>query len=813
MNQRPNLIDVAIALPVHGIFSYSVPTSFSVLITVGKRVLVPFGRRRAVGYVLGKPTEPVEFDLKKVIDVLDDTPLFPESLVPLFKWISNYYMYPIGQVIKNALPGGLSTSEQNVLTVTSQGHRVLPDQLLTTTEKKILSTLKKTSLTPRALEKRIQRQIPSAIVLSMLKKDLIRKVRKLKSDRILPRTETFVQLAGNTYPNEKLSKQRQKILTLLDHDTEISLKSLRKIIPTASRIINDMAAKGQVEVVKRQVYRDPFGDPVLYEEPLDLTKEQSHIVDSVEKHLGISFSTFLLTGVTGSGKTEVYLQLAREALNRGLAVLVLVPEIALISQMERRFRSRFGDKIALLHSGLTMGERYDQWIQIAKGELNIAIGARSAIFAPLKNLGLIIVDEEHDASYKQETGLRYNARDIAVVRAKQLNAVALLGSATPSIQSYHNAVSAKYTPLSLTKRVQDRDLPDIEIVDLGEMRDQRGYRRYLSKELLESLTNTMQQKQQAILFLNRRGFANLPMCQSCGKAISCRNCDISMTYHQYSNAYRCHYCGFSRPAGLECPDCGIANIHHIGFGTEKIEGIVKDLFPDKHVVRMDRDTIVHRGALLKILKGLNDGSIDILIGTQMVAKGHDYPNVTLVGIICADLSLNFPDFRAGEQTFQLLAQVSGRAGRGEKSGKVILQTYNPGHFSILCAKHQNVQQFYDQEIGFRKELNYPPFSRMIQVIVSGKEKDRVKQYAQDLGVVSNRVLNEKKMYQKTIQIMGPIEAPFRKIATMYRWQILFKAKKTGPLHQYMQDVLSHSHTLSGTRYVKINVDVDPVFMM
>jgi len=813
INKENNIIEVAVALPVHGAYSYSVPENLAAMIAPGKRIIVPFGRRRVTGYVLGAADEASDFNLKKVLDVLDDGPLFPESMVPFFKWISDYYMYPLGQVIKTALPGGLTTAEQNVLTITQQGCHFLEKGIITATEEKILNTLKISPLSLKALEKKIKLPLPTAIVIAMLGRGLICREKKLSGNRTKPKTEKFICLTDKKLDQDKLSETRKKIIAYLKNENEVSLKELKKIVPTAPRIVKAMASAGQVLIDQKQVYRDPFGEPVKLEAPPSLTIEQKQIVSRIQESMGETFAPFLLAGITGSGKTEVYIRLALETINRGLSVIILVPEIALISQMERRFRSRFGNQIAILHSGLTPGERYDQWLKLARGEINIAIGARSAIFAPVKNIGLIVVDEEHDASYKQESALRYNARDLALVRAKQHRAVALLGSATPSIQSYHNALSGKYTQVNLTKRIMERRLPDITIVDLSSLRNQRGFRRYFSEELLLELKSTLQRNEQAILFLNRRGFASLPICGSCGKPLKCKNCDISLTYHQRLNAYRCHYCGFSAAGNTKCPSCGMANIRHQGFGTEKIETIIQDLYPEKKIARMDRDTMAHKGSILKILKGLNDGSIDVLIGTQMVAKGHDFPNITLVGIICADLSLSFPDFRAGEQTFQLLAQVSGRAGRGERPGKVILQTYNPDHFSILCAKHQDVHKFYDQEITFRKALSYPPFSRMIQVIFSGRNKTEVRQHALAVGKACETLFRNDKNYRKAIEMMGPIEAPYAKIASRYRWQILFKGHQGMLLHQYARELMLQNASLIGNRNVKTTIDIDPVFMM
>ena len=448
-----------------------------------------------------------------------------------------------------------------------------------------------------------------------------------------------------------------------------------------------------------------------------------------------------------------------------------------------------------------------------QGEAAIVIGARSAIFAPFEDIGIVIVDEEHDTSYKQEGQLRYNARDLAVVRAKQIGCLALLGSATPSIQSYYNTVTGKFTELTLTKRVEQRSLPKISIVDLRESRDTRGIGRYISAQLQHAMAEALGNDEQVLLFLNRRGYSSFPVCGACGQPMRCRHCDISLTLHQRSNAYRCHYCGFSRSAVSKCEICGSDKIKLLGLGTEKLEGMVAKLFPDARLARMDRDTTTRKGSVLKLLKGLRDKTTDVLVGTQMVAKGHDFPNITLVGIICADLSLSFPDFRAGERTFQLLAQVAGRAGRGDRPGRVILQTYNPDHFSIEAARQQDFLSFYHQEIGFRNALKYPPFARVIQLKISGKDSRETRKHADILGDRCRSLkMNDSAAYQ-SVDIMGPIEASLTRIAQRYRRQILLKGSDTKMLHHFINQLMSAHPVLFNNRQVKVAVDVDPFFMM
>jgi primosomal protein N' (replication factor Y) len=445
--------------------------------------------------------------------------------------------------------------------------------------------------------------------------------------------------------------------------------------------------------------------------------------------------------------------------------------------------------------------------------VTVAIGARSAIYAPLDNLGVIIVDEEHDSSYKQEGTLRYNARDLAVVRAKMNNCIVILGSATPSMQSYYNVITKKFTELTLTKRVEQRQLPEIQVVDLRQTRDARGIQRFLTTELYSAMKETLERGEQVLIFLNRRGYASFPVCASCGQPMRCKHCDISLTLHQRSNAYRCHYCGYSRAAASSCGICGSTKIKLLGFGTEKLEEILTSLFKQARIARMDRDTTTRKGSIIKLLKGLNDKTIDILIGTQMVAKGHDFPTITLVGIICADLSLSFPDFRSGERTFQLLAQVAGRAGRGERPGKVILQTYNPEHFCISAARNQDFNSFYQQEISFRKALAYPPFSRMIQLKISGKDPRETEKHAHVLGDSCQLLKSNQTAHYQSVEIMGPIESSLAKIAQRYRWQILLKSANAGALHQFINQLMAECHNAFTHRRVQVGIDVDPVFLM
>lgn len=806
-------IEVAVALPVHKTFAYSVPGELLPFISVGKRILIPFGRRRVTGYILKTASQSTRDEIKHILDVLDEQPLFPPSMISFFEWISDYYKHPIGDVIKNGLPGGLTLYDYESIAITESGKQALKDNCTSPLERNVLKLLEAGPLRLKHLNRKLDQVVPAALIQSLQRDGRVSKIRKLKKAATKSRLERFVTLGDATLPLDRLSKPRKKILAILKSDGEIPVAELKKQVPSATRLIGALESDGYLKIAHRRVYRDPFGEPIAPDRVPDLNVEQRNAVAQITDCLDRGFNTFLLQGVTGSGKTEVYMQVAAETLSKGKCVLVLVPEIALITQMERRFRARFGERIAVLHSGLSAGERFDQWSRILKQEADIAIGARSAIFAPFADIGLIIVDEEHDTSYKQENNLRYNARDLAVVRAKLNDGLALLGSATPSIQSHYNASAKKFIEVKLEERIKNRPLPEIEMVDLRREMGYRGVRRFITPALKKAITNSLQRKEQVLLFLNRRGFANLALCAACGNPLRCKHCDISLTFHQKANAFKCHYCGYSCAATSNCQSCGSADIKKIGLGTEKIEVAINELFPNARIARMDRDTTVRKGSVVKLLKGLRDQTIDILIGTQMIAKGHDFPGITLVGIICADLSLNFPDFRAGERTFQLLAQVSGRAGRGASPGRVILQTYNPDHFSISAAKKQDFDAFFAQEMGFRKALNYPPFSRMIQLKISGKDKSKTTDQARHIGDLCNALKATRPSLYDTVEIMGPIEASFTKIAKRYRWQILLKGLRAGELHQFIGQLLADHSTAFHHRGVRVAIDVDPVSLL
>jgi primosomal protein N' (replication factor Y) len=517
--------------------------------------------------------------------------------------------------------------------------------------------------------------------------------------------------------------------------------------------------------------------------------------------------------VTGSGKTEVYYQAIKYTIQLGRQAILMVPEIALAVYMEGIFRSRLGSSIAVFHSGLSEGERYDQWMRMAREEVDLVIGARSALFAPFPRLGLIIVDEEHDLSYKQEEAPRYQARDAAVVRGKTEKAFVLLGSGTPSVQSFHNAFTGRYGLLSMPERIEKRPLPEVQVIDMKTASEGAEKNEAISPELKAALDGILEEGKQAMFFLNRRGFNRVYLCRSCGQPVRCPNCDLALIFHLRENRLACHYCGFySKPQRI-CPACGHEGLRAYGFGTERLEQALKEMYPDKNVARMDRDSTRRKEQTFQILKKFSHHEIDILVGTQMITKGYDFPNVTLVGVIAADFSLGFPDFRAAERTFQILSQVAGRAGRGDQTGRVIIQTFNPDHYAITTAKDHDYQTFFEKEKELREQLGYPPFSYMACLRLQGNNKRKTAEMTQRLGQGMFDMIKRWPRRGKEIQILGPVEAPLSKLRGKYRWQIFVKSKGAVLLHYFLKEVEKLSNRTLKASGVQLIIDVDPYQML
>ena len=587
--------------------------------------------------------------------------------------------------------------------------------------------------------------------------------------------------------------ERQKILSLLG---------------ISSSVIKSLVDKGILYESMQEVYRDPYQDRIFeHTEPLQLTEEQSvaikPILQTIEEK---RHDVFLLYGITGSGKTEIYMQSIQKVLEEGREGIVLVPEISLTPQMVNRFKGRFGDEVAVLHSGLSIGEKYDEWRKIQRKEVRVAVGARSAIFAPFENLGIIIIDEEHETSYKQEDNPRYHARDVAIERARTHNCPVILGSATPSLETFARAKKGVYQLLTLSKRMNDQSLPTVDIVDMREeLRE--GNRTMFSRVLYDKLQDRLMKKEQTVLFLNKRGHSSFVMCRDCGYVIQCPNCDISLTYHRYQQQMKCHYCGYEAVVPTICPECTSEHIRYFGTGTQKVEEELGKIFPEARVIRMDVDTTSRKGSHEKLLTAFEEGKADILLGTQMIAKGLDFPNITLVGVLSADTMLHLPDFRSSEKTFQLLTQVSGRAGRHELAGEVVIQTYSPEHYSIELASQQDFDQFYQKEMMIRKIHQYPPFYYLALITVSHEELMKVVDVTEKISVTLSSRLS------KGAHILGPVACPIPRINNKYRYQCIVKYKKEPKLTQTLKMILDHYQQDMHRTGLQISIDKNPYILM
>ncbi|MBW1981394.1 MAG: primosomal protein N' [Deltaproteobacteria bacterium] len=805
-------VEVAVVLPVQQTFYYRVPPELGALVAVGKQVLVPFGRRRLTGYIVGMVEEFADgagTAVRDVIQVSSDHSYFSLSHIAFLKWLSSYYLHPLGQVLQSALPWGLVSSSRRTAHISEVGLSLLANGRGSQKEARVLSLVQQTpGLTLQQIQRRLPGESTSSICRRLAEKGLLVWDDQLRAPAIKQRTLKVVRLQREATPALKaeLSPQGKKVLSLLEHGP-CFLKELRRQVKTIDYWVARLGKMGLVAVEDREVYRVPAGAAFKKDfRPPRLTACQQRAVAEITRAMqSRKFARFLLHGVTGSGKTEVYLTAAGQALEMGRQALVLVPEIALTSQMENLLRSRFQSKVAILHSGLGSGERRDEWLRVLRGEAEVVVGARSAVFAPLQKLGLIVVDEEHDGSYKQEKGFRYHARDAAVMRAKMADAVIVMGSATPALSSYYNALQGKFQLLRLPQRIDKRPLPHITILD---MRQQHG-NRLLARPLYEALGETLSQGKQALLLVNRRGYAPILLCRGCGHVLGCRNCEVSLTWHKRDGLVRCHLCGLHMEVPGSCPSCSLKGLKPLGFGTQQLEAEVKRLFPEARVARMDRDTTRSRKAYSQVLGDLYRGDIDIMVGTQMIAKGHDFPNIVLVGVVAADIALKWPDFRAAETTFQLMTQVAGRAGRGDTPGRVFVQTYNPGHYSIYFARSHDYAGFFEAELEYRRQLGYPPFRRLVLLHFRGNVEDKTRKQAERIAAYCRELKEMAPQKFAELEILGPVPAPVARVKGKYRYQLLIKAKSVSVLSQFTHKVVSCGERTLRRSGVSLQVDVDP----
>ncbi|WP_102692712.1 primosomal protein N' [Rummeliibacillus pycnus] len=794
------IVDVS-AYPVDRPFDYLVPVELRELVEVGCRVKVPFGPRNVLGFItaLQEQTDVPVDKIKPIAKVLDIEPVLTEEMLELAKWMTVHTLCYEIDALQVMLPSALRAKYEKSIKLTAELSN-LPVELQELFGQKEMIPYKKVEAAN--LLKPLKYCMNQGFVEQktiVKQQGQVKAIRKVKViDDISKLQEIAISISS------RAKKQVQVVQWMIEHvGEEFIPHELCETLDITLAVLNAVVEKGAAQYFHEEIYRDPFAKDIKKSTALTLTDEQHEALRQILKSMREKKeTTFLLHGVTGSGKTEVYLQAIQEAIDNGQEAIVLVPEISLTPQMTERFRARFGDLVAVMHSGLSKGEKYDEWRKIGRGEVKVAVGARSAIFAPFKNLGLIILDEEHESTYKQEDTPRYHARDIAIWRSQFHHCPVILGSATPSLESFARAKKNVYTLLTLSKRAKQQSLPAVQVIDMREELHS-GNRSMFSTVLADAIQIRLERKEQIVLFLNRRGYSSFVLCRDCGTVVQCKNCDISMTYHRSSETLKCHYCGYEEHVPSECPECHSEHIRFFGTGTQKIEAEIHKVFPEARVLRMDVDTTRQKGAHERILDDFGSGKADILLGTQMIAKGLDFPKITLVGVLSADTSLNLPDFRAAERTFQLLTQVSGRAGRHDLPGEVIIQTYTPEHYAIQLSKEQHYEPFYEQEMAMRHKFAYPPYFYVVLIQVSHEDVLMAAEYA-------GKAMDWLKLkLSSQVGLIGPTAASISRIQNRYRYQCLIKYKKEPNLTETLQQLIRMYRTEWIKKGVQLSVDLDP----
>jgi primosomal protein N' (replication factor Y) len=794
-----------------GVLDYAVDASLEAVLRPGVRVLVPLGARRAVGIVTELAAASSHPRLKKVIAALDAQPLLDASLMQLCRWLADYYLCSFGEAVSTALPGSVRISIERVV----QAVHPLPSdaERLSPSATQLLEWLvTEGAQTTQAIESKFGADAHKALA-ALRRRSCVSIEEQVRGGEGPTKHERYYRVARELTADEagEWSRKRPAQYAVYAYLHAHPLRRARALelhatFPNASAKLGALIKAGCAEVVEEEVYRPVLPVDVGEDRPVELTAAQRAAVTAVVDSPGGAFRTFLLWGVTGSGKTEVYLQSIAACLAANHTALVLVPEISLTHQLVDRVRARFGERVAVLHSGLSDGERWDEWRRIARGDVAIVVGARSAVFAPLPHLGLVVIDEEHDASFKQEDGIRYNGRDVAVMRAKLAGCPAVLGSATPAVETFHNGQTGRYQMLTLPERVEARPLPGVDIIDL-----RRGPSVaklvLISPRLAAALQANLAAHGQSLIFLNRRGFANFLQCLQCGEALMCPNCSVTLTLHRRMRALRCHHCDYTIPPPAACPDCGGLSLSAWGAGTEQVEAALHQMLPGARIGRMDRDTTSRKGSQREIFTAWERREYDVLIGTQMITKGHDVPGVTLVGVLLADSSLNFPDFRAAERTFQLLTQVAGRAGRGTRPGRVIVQTLQPDHLSLQCAAQHDFRTFVEHELAARRELGYPPFARLVQIRCEGEDPQATERIVQAVAAQVNAAA------EKGVELLGPTPAPIERLRRRYRWQLLIRGRSGAAVRRAARIGRDAVRRAARTAGVRLLVDVDPYGML
>ncbi|BAQ10465.1 primosomal protein n [Bacillus sp. OxB-1] len=794
------IVDVA-AYPIDRPFDYLVPPNWESVIEPGSRVKVPFGPRKVLGYITGLKAES-DLDmakLKPIDELIDLEPVISKEMLHLAKWLANETLSYEIDALQVMMPAAMRAKYEKFIVVKRE--EFIDDEgflNLIAGRKRVPMKEAVSSGFVNLLKRYVE---SGAIVVDTI----VRQQTAMKKERAIriADAETLLKIRETIHANAK--KQAELLDWMLTHAGEtVWAKDLVEKSGIEPAVLKAVIEKGAATEKLEEVYREPAA-PQLKDTPapLSLTEEQRHAVNTVTASMDRGQSkTFLLHGVTGSGKTEVYLQAIKRVLEKGQEAIVLVPEISLTPQMTSRFIERFGSLVAVMHSGLSAGEKYDEWRKISRGEVKVVVGARSAIFAPFENLGIIILDEEHESTYKQEEPPRYHARDVAIKRAEYYGCPVILGSATPSLESYARASKGVYTLLKLSHRAKRQAMPTVTVVDMREEL-KTGNRSMFSVPLAEAIRQRLERREQIVLFLNKRGFSSFVLCRDCGTVVECPNCDISLTYHRAHEQLKCHYCGHEERVPLQCPQCESEHIRFFGTGTQKAEEEIAKLFPEARVLRMDVDTTRQKGSHERLLRQFSEGKADILLGTQMIAKGLDFPRITLVGVLAADTTLHLADFRAAEKTFQLMTQVSGRAGRHDLPGEVLIQTYSPEHYAIDLSKTQKYEPFYQLEMTARKQYGYPPFYYITLVQFSHEDVLKVADFA-DKGA---RFLRDN--LSPETAIIGPTAAAISRVNNRYRYQCLIKYKKEPKLIETLQQLIRYYRTDWIKSGLTMTVDVEP----
>lgn len=845
-----SLVDIALPLPLNQLFTYLVPPELVQHVALGKRALVPFGKKHFTGVIVARPASSNIARLKPITDILDSKPSFSTEMLNLTQWIAEYYLAPWGEVLKAAAPQGLTLKSKKSVRLIVQNIDALLQSIKksATRQHAILQMLKNTGVSSIAqLQKKMRIKSIHAVLNEMQHNGWISINETMTESKVKPKVEKLVGLTQRgvrvlTHDNETRSLALKQVTLLQALQSElqkgnenVEVHSFLQRNRLSLSSFRTLTRKGYLNITEHEVFRVSEFEPTGPPPDITLNMYQKNALQEIHKAIEAGeFRSFLLYGITGSGKTQVYIETIRKVLANGKTAIVLVPEISLTPQTVRRFKAHFSDDIAVMHSQMSVGERFDAWRKTHEGKVKIVIGPRSAIFAPLENIGLIVVDEEHDGSYKQfDATPRYNARDVAIVRALHAKAVIILGSATPSSESYFNAINDKYTLLELPQRIDTAQLPTIEIVDMAKERQRvyealkedvkKGGKEFpkripyssISQLLQSHISSRLERKEGTILLQNRRGFSHIMECFDCGYVERCDNCDVSLTFHTTKKHLRCHYCGFVKKPPTVCPKCGSIEMRMHSFGTQQVQQELQELFLKANILRMDRDTTSRKGAHDKILKQFESGEADILLGTQMVAKGLDFPRVTLVGVISADTQMLLPDFRASEETFQLLTQVAGRAGRSNLAGEVVIQTLQPDHYCLKHALTHDFRGFYKEELEYRRELDYPPFSHIVLVEFTGERESEVQHNARKFEEMIETHNKEKKFI-----ILGPADAAIPKIKNLFRKHIVIKdLKGADPSGSHLRGALLkvkaqyEASALAKNKKVKLTIDVDPQGMM